>query len=140
MPLKTDRIEEPHLNLTPMVDIVFLLIIFFMVGTRFAEMERQYDIQLPTVSIVQPLTALPDDIVVNVRSDGEIRLNNEAKTLDQLEAELVAAKKNYADQGVLIRGDREGPYQHVMDVLAVCKQAKINNVSLANRLQSEGQR
>ena len=62
MPLKTDTIEEPNLNLTPMIDIVFLLIIFFMVGTRFTEMERQYDIRLPTVSEALPLTNLPDEI------------------------------------------------------------------------------
>ena len=49
MPLKTETVEEPTLNLTPMIDIVFLLIIFFMVGTQFAQMENQYDIQLPTI-------------------------------------------------------------------------------------------
>ena len=42
MPLKTEEIEEPVLNLTPMIDIVLLLIIFFMVGTKFSDAERQY--------------------------------------------------------------------------------------------------
>ncbi len=60
MPLKTGTVEEPKLDLTPMIDIVFLLIIFFMVGTQFTEMERQYDIKLPTVTDAKPLTNLPD--------------------------------------------------------------------------------
>jgi biopolymer transport protein ExbD len=137
MPLKTEPIEEPQLNLTPMVDVVFLLNIFFLIGTRFSETEQQYDIQLPTVSIAQPLTALPDDIVINVRRNGEIQIKDEIKTIEQLEKDLTAARENYPDQGVVIRGDREGPYQHVMDVLNACKRAQITNVSLANRVANE---
>jgi biopolymer transport protein ExbD len=139
MPLKTEPIEDPQLNLTPMVDVVFLLNIFFLLGTRFADTERQYDIQLPTVSVAQPLTAVPDSIVVNVNSNGEIVLNGEQKTLEQLESELVAARENYPDQSVLIRGDGQGLYQPVMDVMSACKRARIRNISLANRLSTEEQ-
>ena len=49
MPLKTHQDEQPTLNLTPMIDIVFLLIIFFMVGTKFAEMERTVQLEVPKV-------------------------------------------------------------------------------------------
>jgi len=140
MPLKTEAVEDPQLNLTPMVDVVFLLNIFFLLGTRFAETERQYDIQLPTVSVAQPVTAVPDDIIVNVRRDGEIQIGNEVVPLEQLAARLTAARENYPDQGVVIRGDREGPYQHVIDVLNACKRAQITNVSLAYRVANEDER
>ena len=136
MPLKISQtVEEPHLNLTPMIDIVFLLIIFFMVGAQFTEQERQYDIQLPTVADVQPLTSRPDEIVVDVHGNGTIRLRGETVTVKQLEADLRAAKKNYVDQAVVVRGQGEGPYQHVMDVLTVCHRAKINHISLAHQLK-----
>lgn len=135
MPLKTQAIEEPGLNLTSMIDIVFLLIIFFMVGTQFTEAEREFQIDLPTVTDAQPLTTLPDEIVVNVTRDGRIVVDNEIKTLEQLEQRLKSARENYADQMVLIRGDGDGRYQEVMNVLAVCHRARIHNVSLANRLQ-----
>ncbi len=138
MPLKTESIEEPDLNLTPMIDIVFLLIIFFMVGTRFTEPERQYDIQLPTVTDAQPLTNLPDEITINIRDDGVIQIQGQMKTIEELETDLLAARENYADQAVLIRGDGTGPYQNIMDVLAACRRSKISNVSLANRLVGEG--
>jgi biopolymer transport protein ExbD len=137
MPLKTDTIEEPNLNLTPMIDIVFLLIIFFMVGTRFTEAEREFDIELPTVTDAQPLTTMPDEIVVSVTNDGRYLLRDEERTLEELKSALTAARENFADQAVLIRGDGQGPYQYVMDVLAVCHSAKITNVSLANRLQQD---
>ncbi|MFH1302722.1 MAG: biopolymer transporter ExbD [Planctomycetota bacterium] len=137
MPLKTGTVEEPKLDLTPMIDIVFLLIIFFMVGTQFTEMERQYDIKLPTVTDAKPLTNLPDDIIVNVQQDGEISVNGEKKNLTELEKTLELARQNFPGQSVVIRGDSTGPYQNVMNILEICHRAKIRSVSLANRLRDE---
>lgn len=139
MPLKTDTIEEPTLNLTPMIDIVFLLIIFFMVGTQFAQMERQYDIQLPTVSAAQPLTSLPDEIVINVRRTGEIIVRTQQLTLGELRQMLREAKRNYEDQAVVIRGEGDGQYQHVVNVLSICHEENISAISLAHRLKPEGE-
>ncbi len=135
MPLKTESVEEPTLNLTSMIDVVFLLIIFFMVGSRFSEEERQYDVQLPTVSEARPLTSAPDEITVNVRADGGVLIRDETKTLEELRALLVDARKNYPDQAVIIRGDGTGLYQHVMDVMSICHEVGISSVSLANRLK-----
>ncbi|MFG0335573.1 MAG: ExbD/TolR family protein [Maioricimonas sp. JB049] len=138
MPFKTDAIEEPTLNLTPMIDIVLLLVIFFMVGTQFSEEERQYNIELPTVSDAQPLTALPDELVVSVDGEGRIYIEDRELTSNELQQELIAARERYADQAVVIRGDADGPYQNVMTILSICKEARIRNVQLANRLESEG--
>ncbi len=135
MPLKTQEVEEPALNLTPMIDIVLLLVIFFMVGTQFTEHENQFEIILPTVSDAQPLTALPDEIVVSVTTDGSIYLGGEAKTGTELEKELRAAKERYAEQTVVIRGDGTGQYQHVMTVVNICNRAKIRSIQLATRIE-----
>src|SRR5579864_1898601 len=105
MPLKSQPLEEPALNLTPMIDVVFNLIIFFMVGTRFADMERQFDIQLPQVSDAQPLTTPPEEIVINVFSNGRVVVREATLTLDQLQDLLEQAQARYAEQAVLIRGD-----------------------------------
>ena len=93
MPLKTQPMEEPALNLTPMIDIVLLLVIFFLVGTQFTQHERQYEIDLPTVTDAQPLTALPDEIIVNIARGGEIELNGTTMTFDELEAALRQAPR-----------------------------------------------
>jgi biopolymer transport protein ExbD len=140
MPFKTEAMEEPHINLTPLVDVVFNLLLFLMLATRFAaddDAERKFDVQLATASNAKPLTALPDELMVNVASNGQITLNGKPKQISELEKDLVAAKKNYADQAVLIRGEGDGRYQNVVDVLAACDRAKINSVSLPVRLKRE---
>jgi biopolymer transport protein ExbD len=143
MPFKMDPVEEPHINLTPLVDIVFNLLMFLMLATRFAaddDAERKFDVQLATASNAKPLTALPDELVINVAANGQIVLNGKPRKLSELETDLVKAKKNYADQAVLVRGEAEGRYQNVVDVLAACDRAKINAVSLPVRLKAEGRR
>jgi biopolymer transport protein ExbD len=142
MPFKTEAMEEPHINLTPLVDVVFNLLLFLMLATRFAaddDAERKFDVQLATASNAKPLTALPDELMVNVAANGQITLNGKPRMFNELETDLVAAKKNYADQAVLIRGEGDGRYQNVVDVLAACDRAKINSVSLPVRLKHETQ-
>lgn len=138
MPLRTESLEEPQLNLTPMIDIVFLLIIFFMVGTRFSEIEQQYDIELPTAAAVQPMSSRPDAIVLNVARNGNVAINGDRIESSELQTRLEAARKAYPDQAVLIRGDGEGIYQSVIDVMDICHKAKIQKFSLAFQPVSGG--
>jgi biopolymer transport protein ExbD len=138
MPLKIERLDEPGLNLTSMMDVVFLLLIFFMVGSRFNEdKERQLDVQLPTVSAAQPLTDPPDELIVNVYQNGKILLGNSPKTLEELIKELEVARRKFPDQAVVIRGEGAGKYQAVVDVLVACHKAKIKHFSLATVIKTE---
>jgi biopolymer transport protein ExbD len=137
MPLKVEALDEPQINLTPMIDVVFNLLIFFMLATRFADIERQFDVQLPTTSTAQPLTNPPDEIIVNVFRDGRIVVSQQDLSLEQLEARLKAARDRYADQAVLIRGDGQVTYQNIMDVLTVCHSVDISNFRLATQLKGE---
>jgi biopolymer transport protein ExbD len=137
MPLKTEQLEVSELNLTPMIDVVFLLIIFFLVGSTFSEAERQFDVQVPSVAAAKPLTAPPDQLVISISRDGRMALGKKAVTLDQLITDLTQARERYADQAVVIRGDGEGKYQLVADVLSACHKAQIRNFSVATMLKSE---
>jgi biopolymer transport protein ExbD len=138
MPLKTEPLEEPSINLTSMLDIVMLLIIFFMVSTKFAEEERQTDIQLPSVSENFALSGQPDEIIVNVDVDGKIHVQSEDLTLDALRILLDAARFAFPNQSVVIRGDGRCEYQTVMDVFSTCKEVGIKNVSVAHIPKSKG--
>ncbi len=137
MPLKVQPLEEPQMNLTPMIDVVFNLLIFFMVGTRFADLERQFDVQLPQVSAAQPLTGLPDEIIVNVFADGHIIVNREELSREALLTLLAEARGRYSDQSVLVRGDGQANFQQIAEILAICHQAEIKNFSLATQIATE---
>ena len=137
MPLKVEPLEEPYLNLTPLVDVILNLLIFFMLGTSFAKDEHPFNVELPSVSHAPSLTAPPDDITVNVFANGRVEVAGKEVSLSQLEQILKEAHSRFDGQGVLIRGDKKGEYQGVMNVLSVCQRAKIRNYSLATMLKSE---
>ena len=131
MPLKTHLDEQPTLNLTPMIDIVFLLIIFFMVGTKFAEMERDIDLKVPTVKDSGALTDAPRRKTVHVYRDGTILFDRRDVTLKQLAGELRRAREEYPKMGILIRGDGRGSFQRVAEVLNACRQADVTDLGIA---------
>ncbi len=139
MPLKTHLDEQPTLNLTPMIDIVFLLIIFFMVGTKFTELERKISLKVPEVVDRGALTAAPERKVVNVYRDGAITLDGAIVSLEQLTARLTATRAQYSDLGVLVRGDAQGEFQGVAAVLNACKQAGVGDLGISVRLAREEQ-
>ena len=134
MPLKTHFDEPPSLNLTSMMDVAFLLIIFFMLGTRFSSHERKIELKVPQVSESGALTPAPEKRVINVYRDGQITLDRDTVTLAQLTAKLAAARRQYADLGVIVRGDAEGAFQNVADVLASCRKAGVSDLGISVRL------
>jgi biopolymer transport protein ExbD len=133
MPLKTHHDEEPTLNLTAMLDIMFLLIIFFMLGTRFVDDERKIGLHVPQVADRGALTPAPSRRTVNVYRDGAITLDQKQVTLPELVEKLKAARREYNELGVLVRGDGEDKYQRIVAVLNACKQAGIQNLGIAVR-------
>jgi biopolymer transport protein ExbD len=137
MPIRTYCDEQPTLNLTPMIDIVFLLVIFFMVGTKFAEMERNITLDVPGVRDASRLAATPESRVINVHRDGTITLDQEQLTLDQLAARLRQPGHSEQLRPVVVRGDAAGPLQHVASVLGVCQQSGIPGVGIAVRWDRE---
>jgi biopolymer transport protein ExbD len=134
MPLKTQHDDQPTLNLTPMIDVVFLLIIFFMVATSFTEMERDIELELPEVAAASALTAAPKQRVVTVEAEGTIRLDGEPLSLAELTRRLSASRVEYPALSVVIRGDAACAFQHVAASLAACKEAKISDLGITVRV------
>lgn len=134
MPIKTHMDEQPSLNLTPMIDIVFLLIIFFMVGTKFTEMERKISLEVPELSGIEALAPAPEKRVINVYRDGKIDLDRQPVTLAELTSKLQVAREEYSELGVIVRGDAEGPFQNVATVLGAVRRAGIAEMGISVRL------
>ncbi|REK18700.1 MAG: biopolymer transporter ExbD [Planctomycetota bacterium] len=138
MPLRQQVEEMPTVNLTSMIDVLFLLIIFFVVGTKFIEAERQIELELPRVSRNDALSAAPEKKVVNVYRDGQITLDRQDVTLEQLSAQLAAAREQYHGLGVLVRGDGVAPFERVANVLNACKLAGIGDLSISVEIAEAG--
>jgi biopolymer transport protein ExbD len=131
MPLKNQAEELPVLNLTSMIDVLFLLIIFFMVGTKFIESERQIELKLPQVGPGAALSVAPEKKIVNVYRDGQITLDRDSVTLEELTRRLTAARANYKGLGVQVRGDGNVEFERVAKVLTACKQAGIAELAIS---------
>ena len=138
MPLKTEPLDEPQINLTSMLDVVMLLIVFFMVGTKFSEEERQTGIQVPTASDSLAMSGQPDEIIVNVTVDGKVSVRGQSHSLETLKSMLEDAKTVFPGQAVVIRGDGRCDYQRVMDVISTCKVAGIRSLSLQHIVAPKG--
>ena len=136
--MKITQEELPALNMTPMIDIVFLLIIFFMVGTKFTELERKIALDVPRINDAGPLAPAPTKRVINVHRDGRIELDGTTLDLQQLTAQLAAARQEYADVGVVVRGDAQGTFQHVAEVLGACRRAGISELGITVRVAGGG--
>lgn len=123
-----------NLSLTPLIDVVFLLLIFFLVTSRFEEEERRLDIVLPSATSAAPMVHRPREIVVDVDAAGEVYLRGESTTLEQLQRVLVTAGvENAGKQSVVIRADRATRFQPVVSVMDLCNRAGISDYSVTTR-------
>ena len=136
MPIKINQDEKPAINLTPMIDIVFLLVIFFMVGTKFSEVEQQLELTVPEVGGTATVLPAVQRHVVAIFKNGTVSLDGELMDLLQLESELKAECDRGDQVNVVIRGDAEGAFQNVATVLSVCRNAGVNDLGVSVRLAS----
>lgn len=128
MPLKTSSEELPAINLTSMIDVLFLLIIFFMVGTRFSESERQIQLTLPKSSSPTTMAAQPAAKIVTMYQDGSIEVDGQRMSASQLTSVLVAAVQNYPDVRVQLRADASGSVLQASQVMEAISRAGVKNV------------
>lgn len=122
------------LSLTPLIDVVFLLLIFFLVTSEFEDEERRLDIVLPTASSATPMTRKPREIVIDVDAAGKIYLRGEPTDFETLERLLTAAvADNPTNQSAIIRADGTTSFQPVVNVMDICNRAGIADYSVTTR-------
>lgn len=130
MAIRLDLDESDPLNMTPMIDVVFNLLIFFLLSSTYLSEEQQLQMELPRVVEAAPLTDEPDELFVNVLADGRIRVADVEYDLTSLTTRLRDARANYPDQAVAIRGDGRVAYDKVAKVISVCKQVGISRLDI----------
>ena len=139
MNLRRSRTEEPDVNLTPLIDVVFILLIFFMVSTTF-QRESQIKIELPEAS-AEPAESEKDTLEIVIDADGRYFIgdqqvvNTELDTLKKAIARFVGDRKELP---VVIRADRRTPYEAVVRAMDATSQLGLVQMSLATSQPADG--
>lgn len=120
-----------------MIDVVFLLLIFFIVSWQFARFERDTEVEVPTAEQTDKKARKVGEIIVNVREDGSIMLNGGEMTAEALLDKLEKLAVNFPNQAVILRGDGNADFEHVLTVLDQIKEAGIWNVAFATSKQHQ---
>ncbi len=120
LPPETNDADGP--NLTPVIDVVFLLLIFFLVATRYQDEneERRLDqIKLPTAALAQPASMTPK-LVINITSDGKFVIEEQEYSEEELAQILAEANRNNPSQMALIYGDENSALKHAVKATGLC--------------------
>jgi biopolymer transport protein ExbD len=117
--------EEVGFDFTPIIDIVFNLLIFFLVATSFQQVERESQIALPETVAAGPISASLREIVINVDRAGQMIVNGQPISAEALSASLRDAIAANPGQKVNVRADRATAYENVARALDLCKVAGI---------------
>lgn len=121
------------MQLAPMIDIVFLLLIFFIVTWQYTRAETELSVSVPTAQEGADPQRQIGEIVINILSDSTIRVEGTTVDLDQLLEKLTKIAKEYENQPVRIRGDGGVQYQRIVEVIDTCQKAGIWNISFATQ-------
>jgi biopolymer transport protein ExbD len=108
-------------ELTPIIDMVFLLLIFFLIATTFHQTEREMQIALPSAAAASPISTTLREIIVNVDAEGTVIVSGRRMEIDDLGALIAEAVERNPDQKVTVRGDRGTSYANIVRVLDACK-------------------
>lgn len=125
------RAEPPGFQVAPMIDVVFLLLCFFITSQLFSQWETEIDVQLPTAETGDVRERLPGEVIVNILVDGTLVVNRQVLDEDGVKVLFERIVNLFPGQPVLIRADRGTAYEHVIGVLDLCRQTDIWNISFA---------
>ena len=128
MPRRKSLCEEQELNMTPLIDCVFLLLIFFMVTTVF---KQPYSLQVLLPEAQQAQIVEEKKLVASITADGRMEINRHLVTLDNLEQVLLREKEGTRSLTLVVRTDRETPHKYLLDLFEVAKRVGIEKIPLA---------
>ena len=123
--------EDTGLQIAPLMDIIFLLLVFFISIALFSRLEAELNITLPNAESAEASQRTPGEIIINVASDGVITINQKDFSMGELETMLKKLSQIYRGEAVIIRGDESATHGRIMEILDICAKSDIWNVSFA---------
>jgi biopolymer transport protein ExbD len=137
MKFRNHKLPPAELQLAPMLDVVFQLLIFFLVSFEFQRTELDMKVSVPSAQEGADSKRALGEIIVNVRQNGEVVVENQTMTQAQLKEKLSSIAKIHENQPIRLRGDAKCEYQTIVEVIDTCQKAGIWNISFATQRQKE---
>ena len=134
---KRNVAPEQSFQLAPMVDVIFLLLCFFVTSQIFSQWETEIDIKLPTARTGKIPQRLEGEIIINILADGKTVVNQRVLDKEALDSLLQRIVGLFPGQPILLRADKATAYEHVIRVLDGCRDADIWNLSFATTADEE---
>jgi len=128
---KKTRGALPAFQLTAMMDVIFLLLCFFITTSVFSQWEYEIDISLPSAKSGKVPDRLPGEVIINIAKDGRISINQQVLALDVLKTRLTRLGESFPGQPVVLRADKDTRYEDLMNVVDICRQSNIWNFAMA---------
>jgi biopolymer transport protein ExbD len=125
-----DALADAEFSMAPLIDIVFQLLIFFMVATTYSTQEKELGIELPRAESADEPALVPEEIVIQVFRDGRMRLGGQDLDRDALLAALSQAARGNPAVPVTIRGDRLVAHEKIVTVMDACGLAGLSNLAV----------
>ena len=132
--MKFRKRTEPHVigfQIAPMVDILLVLLVFFIVTWSFARKELELDVKVPTAQNAKESNPVVNQTVLNIRQDGTVVWNRKVVSQPELLSRLRELAGEFPDFAIIVRGDERTPYRFLINVLDICRDANIWNVAFA---------
>ena len=126
MAVKYDEEDKPEVQMTSMMDCIFLLLIFFLVSSQLKKIEKEVPVELPQAQATREIKMTPDLIKVTVSAKGDICVRGNKVGPGGLRSALQAAAKENRDRKVIVDGDIYAPFRAVVQVLDACRQEQLS--------------
>jgi biopolymer transport protein ExbD len=123
--------QKPVFQFTPLIDIMFLNLVFFMALFVYFQFETELNISVPKAKESTETSRAAGEIIINVMKDGSVVVNQKQLSLEELGALLKKTAEWYPGQAIILRADQKTFHEHVVNVLDQCAKAKIWNISFA---------
>lgn len=118
-------------QMAPMVDVIFLLLIFFIAAAVYSQWESKLEIKVPTAETALDRSRYPGEAIINIDKDGRFYLNSIEFSASRLEELLSNLSNDYPDQPVVIRPDKETDCEYLIQIIDICAKTDIANISFA---------
>ena len=130
---RNSRSKAASVQMASLMDVIFLLLCFFVTSSVFSQWETEISIALPTAKSSTVPGRMPGEIILNVAADGNVTVNGQKLSLAEVTERLTRIAKLYPGQPVVIRADKTTKYESLVSVIDACRTADVWNFSLATK-------